>query len=86
MGMNLASAIAELEAARYERAVEALSAVASASGDGVIARFRQAEALSRLGRHDDAVGVARQAVADAPSALAPSLWLAQVLAEADQFR
>ncbi len=85
MAMTLGAAVGELEACRYEQAATALGALAGPSGDGIIARFRQAESLSRLGRHDEALEAARQAVSDAPDALAPSLWLMHSQAEAGQY-
>ncbi len=74
-----------LEGGRLEEAVLALAPLTGPSRLGAIARFRRAEALSRMGRHDEAVEEARQAVADDSVAPAPSVWLAGVLAEAGQY-
>ncbi len=82
MAASLAAAVGLLERSRLEEAARALLPLAGPSPGGVIARFRRAECLSRLGRHDDAVAEARRAHADDGAAPAPALWLAQTLAEA----
>ncbi len=79
---SLAAAVGLLEEGRIESAAEALGALAGPSREGVIARFRHAECLSRLARHEEAVAAARRAFEDAPQSSAAGLWLAQTLAEA----
>jgi tetratricopeptide (TPR) repeat protein len=85
MATPIADAMRLLEAARFEEAARAFAPLAGATGDGVIARFRRAECLSRTGLHDEAVAEAARAHADAPEAPATGLWLAQALAEAGRF-
>lgn len=85
MARTLGAAMALLERERYGEAAEALAGLASDSHDGVIARFRRAECLSRLGRHEEAIEEARRAVADEPHAPATAVWLQQALAEAGRF-
>ncbi len=74
-----------LEKGRFDEAERTLAPLAGDSRRGVIARFRRAECLSRLGRHDEAVAEARAAAAREGGAAAPGLWLAQALAEAGRF-
>ncbi|MCE9635224.1 MAG: hypothetical protein K8T90_05900 [Planctomycetes bacterium] len=71
--------------AAYEAAANALAPLAGTSHDGVIARFRLAECLSRLGRHADAVDAARRAYTDATLTPATGVWFAQCLAEAGRY-
>jgi len=78
----LTAAMRLLEEGRFGPAAEALRPLAGAGRDGVIARFRLAESLSRLGRHDEAVDEASRAHADAPDLPSTGLWFAQTLAEA----
>ena len=85
MATTLAAAMRLVEDARLEDAAAAFAPLAGTSDDGVIARFRRAECLSRLGRHDEAVAEAQQAHRDAPETPATALWLAQALAEAGRF-
>lgn len=70
------------EESRFEEAAAAFAPVCGPSGDGIIARFRRSECLSRLGRHDEAVAEAQRAHEDAPDVPATGVWLAQALAEA----
>ncbi len=79
---SISRAMKSLEAGRLGDAETAFAALAGPSGDGVIARFRRAESLSRLGRHDEAVAEAQTAQRDAPETPSTALWLAWVLAEA----
>lgn len=79
---SISRAMKSLEAGRLEEAEAAFAALAGPAGDGVIARFRRAECLSRLGRHDEAVAEAQTAQRDAPGTPSTALWLAWVLAEA----
>jgi len=66
----------------YFAAERAFAEIAGTSRDGVIARFRRAECLSRLGRHDEAIDEARAALRDGPRESAPWVWLVHCLAEA----
>ena len=86
MRTTLPAALGLLETRRLDAAAAALATHAGPSRTGVIARFRRAEALSRLGQHDEAVEEARRAVADdgANGSAAP-LWLAWTLAEAGRY-
>jgi tetratricopeptide (TPR) repeat protein len=81
----LPDAMRLLEKAQFDDAAAAFLPLAGPGADGVIARFRRAECLSLLGRHDEAIEEARRAQADAPAATAPGLWLARCLAEAGRF-
>jgi hypothetical protein len=81
----LTRALRHAERGRLDDAAQALAPLAGPTGDGVIARFRRAECLSRLGRHDEALEAARDAHRDAPEAPATAIWLAQTLAEAGRF-
>lgn len=82
---GLRAAMRLLESDRLDEAAAALAPLASPAPEGVVARFRRAECLSRLGRHDEAVDEARRAAADAPDDPAPAVWLARCLAEAGRF-
>ena len=82
MAVSLASAMGLFEKSRFDAAADAFAPLSGSSRAGVIARFRRAECLSRLGRHDEAVDEAQQAFADDSASSAPALWLAQTLAEA----
>lgn len=82
MPVSLSAAMRLFEARRYDEAERAFAALAGPTRDGVIARFRRAESLSRLGRHDEAIADARLAFADDPGHPPAPLWLAQALAEA----
>jgi hypothetical protein len=85
MTVSLPSAMKLIERGDLAGAADALAPLAAATRPGVIARFRRAECLSRLGRHDEAVTEARQAYADGGNEPAPGLWLAHTLAEAGRF-
>ena len=85
MSVSLASAVGLIENGEFARAADALAPLANGSRKGVIARFRRAECLSRLGQHDEAVVEARQAHDDGAAVPAPGLWLAHTLAEAGRF-
>src|SRR5688572_1183644 len=85
MASPLPHAMKLLESGRFEEAAAGFAPLASASHDGVIARFRLAECLSRLGRHDEAVDAARAAHRDAPGTPSTAMWLAWTLAEAGRF-
>lgn len=63
-------------------AERALASVEGSARDRVIARFRRAECLSRLGRHDEAIADARAALRDGSDETAPWVWLVHCLAEA----
>lgn len=71
-----------VERGLLDTAAAAFAPLAGAAGDGIVARFRRAECLSRLGRHDEAIAEAQRAHDDDPDAPATGLWLAQALAEA----
>jgi hypothetical protein len=79
---SIAAAMRLFESGDVAGAERAFAALADASRDGVIARFRRAECLSRLGRHEDAVEGARAAQHDGSAEPAPWVWLAHCLAEA----
>src|SRR6185295_2803808 len=64
MAMSIAAAMRVFESGDLAGAERAFASIAGTSRDGVIARFRRAECLSRLGRHDEAVADARTAHAD----------------------
>lgn len=85
MPPTVADAMKLAESGRFEDAAAAFAPLAAPAGDGVIARFRRAECLSRLARHDEAIDEARRAHADAPDAPATAIWLACTLAEAGRF-
>ncbi len=85
MSASISAAMRVFEHGDYAAAEGAFAALAGPSRDGVIARFRRAECLSRLGRHDDAVDEARVAFADGPRESAPWVWLVHCLAEAGRF-
>jgi len=82
MQISMRAAMRLLEKGDLAAAAEALDGLAGPEGRGVIARFRQAESLSRLGRHDEAVAAAEQAAKDAPDSAAAAIWLLQCRAEA----
>jgi tetratricopeptide (TPR) repeat protein len=73
------------EQGRLAEAADAFGTLTGASGDGCIAQFRRAEALSRLGRHDEAIEDARTAYENGRDEPPAPLWYAQALAEADRF-
>ncbi len=81
MPISLRAAMRLLEKGDLAGAAEALDGLAGSDGHGVIARFRQAESLSRLGRHGEAVTAAEQAAKDAPESAAAALWLLQARSE-----
>jgi hypothetical protein len=85
MTTSIASAMRVLEKGDVAAAEGAFASVAGSKRDRVIARFRRAECLSRLGRHDEAIGEARVALADGPRESAPWVWLVHCLAEAGRF-
>jgi hypothetical protein len=85
MTVSLPSAVGLIEKGDFTGAVNALAPLAGDTRNGVIARFRRAECLSRLGHHDEAADEAYQAYADGGNESPPGLWLAQVLAEAGRF-
>jgi hypothetical protein len=82
MTTSIGAAMRVMERGDLAAAEQALGRVAGSARDLVIARFRRAECLSRLGRHDDAVAQARAAFADGRDEPAPWVWLADCLAEA----
>lgn len=85
MARTVDQAMQVFEAGRLEEAAQAFEELAGPTGDGLIARFRLSECLSRLGRHDEAVEAARVAASDQPDRPAAPLWLAQCLVEAGRF-
>ena len=85
MSGSLRGAMRLLERGVLDDAARALAPLASASREGVVARIRLAEALSRLGRHDEAVTESETAVRDAPGQAAPAVWHARCLAEAGRW-
>jgi hypothetical protein len=82
MTTSIGAAMRVMERGDLAAAEQALGNVAGSARDLVIARFRRAECLSRLGRHDEAVEHARAAFADGRGESAPWVWLADCLAEA----
>jgi tetratricopeptide (TPR) repeat protein len=85
MSPSIAAAMRVFETGEFAAAERAFAAISGPSGDGVIARFRRAECLSRLGRHDEAVEEARTAFRDDAKSAAPWVWLVHCLAEAGRF-
>lgn len=83
--MTVRHAMTLLETGRFDAAEAAFAAHVGPTHEGVIARFRRAECLSRLGRHDEAVEEARLAREDDTVHPPASLWLATVLAEAGRY-
>ena len=81
MAVTLSRAMRFLESDDIDGAERAFAALAGPSHDGVIARFRRAECLSRLLRHEEAIAEARTAQGDAPDQPSTGMWLAWVLAE-----
>ena len=85
MGMSIGAAMKVFEKGDFAAAERAFASVSAGARDVVIARFRRAECLSRLGRHDEAVADARSAYETGASESAPWVWLVHCLAEADRF-
>src|SRR5262245_14490738 len=85
MSGSIASAMRALERGDLAAAERAFADVAGTSRTGVIARFRRAECLSRLGRHDEAVTEARAALSHGGEESAPWVWCVHALAEAGRF-
>jgi len=85
MTMSIAAAMRVFEKGDLAGAEIAFAAISGTSRDGVIARFRRAECLSRLGRHDEALADARAAFKDGRGESAPWVWLVHCLAEAGRF-
>jgi hypothetical protein len=85
MTMSIAAAMRVFESGDLFGAERAFASIAGTSRDGVIARFRRAECLSRMGRHDEAVDDARIAFKDGRGESAPWVWLVHCLAEAGRF-
>jgi hypothetical protein len=86
MAHSITAAMKLYEQCRYAEAAEAFAPLAGTDSDGVIANFRRAECLSRLGRHDEAIEAARAAVEADPEHPPASLWYAQALAEAGRYQ
>src|SRR5262245_8655259 len=82
MTISIAAAMRVMERGDLAGAERAFGDVGGSERDRVIARFRRAECLSRLGRHDEAVEDARAALAKGGGEPAPWVWLADCLAEA----
>jgi hypothetical protein len=82
MTTSIAAAMRVMERGDLAAAERAFGDVAGSARDLVIARFRRAECLSRLGRHDEAVEHARAAFAGGGVEPAPWVWMAGCLAEA----
>jgi hypothetical protein len=82
MTTSIAAAMRVMERGDLAAAERAFGDVGGSERDRVIARFRRAECLSRLGRHDEAVEHARAAFAVGGPEPAPWVWLAHCLAEA----
>lgn len=82
MATSISAAMRVLERGDVAAAEPLFASIAGTSRTGVIARFRRAECLSRLGRHEDAVEQARAAFGDGGGESAPWVWLAHCLAEA----
>ena len=82
MTTSIAAAMRVMERGDLAAAEQAFGDVGGSARDRVIARFRRAECLSRLGRHDEAVEHARAAAADGRGEPAPWVWLADCLAQA----
>lgn len=85
MTTSIAAAMRVLEKGDVAAAERAFADVAGSRRDAVIAHFRRAECLSRLGRHDEAVAEARVALRDGPGESGPWVWLVHCLAEAGRF-
>ncbi len=83
-GDALARGLALCAEGRFVEAEEELALAAASPGDeGAIAQANLAAALSGQGRHDEAIGVARGAVARAPDVEATHAHLASVALAAD---
>lgn len=82
MTTSISAAMRVLERGDVAAAEPLFASIAGTSRTGVIARFRRAECLSRLGRHDEAVLEARAAFRDGGDESAPWVWLVHCLAEA----
>jgi hypothetical protein len=82
MSTSIAAAMRVLERGDLAAAERAFADVSGGERDAVIARFRRAECLSRLGRHDEAIADARTAFASGRGESAPWVWLVHCLAEA----
>jgi tetratricopeptide (TPR) repeat protein len=85
MSTSIAAAMRVLERGDLAAAERAFADVTGGPRDAVIARFRRAECLSRLGRHDEAIAEARVALRDGPAESATWVWLVHCLAEAGRF-
>jgi hypothetical protein len=85
MSPSIAAAMRVFEKGDLFAAEQAFASIAGTSRDGVIARFRRAECLSRLDRHDEAIDDARTAFKDGRGESAPWVWLVHCLAEAGRF-
>ncbi len=85
MSTSIAAAMRVYERGDVAAAERAFADVTGGPRDAVIARFRRAECLSRLGRHDEAIAEARAALRDGPAESATWVWLVHCLAEAGRF-
>jgi len=85
MTTSIAAAMRVLERGDLAAAERAFADVSGGVRDAFIARFRRAECLSRLGRHDEAIADARAAFAAGRGESAPWVWLVHCLAEAGRF-
>lgn len=85
MSTSIAAAMRVYERGDFADAERAFAGVTGGARDAVIARFRRAECLSRLGRHDEAIAEARIALRDGPAESAPWVWLVHCLAEAGRY-
>ena len=85
MSTSIAAAMRIFERGDVAAAERAFGEVSGSARNLVIARFRRAECLSRLGRHDEAVADARSAMQDGGAEPAPYVGLVHCLAEAGRF-
>jgi hypothetical protein len=85
MTTSIAAAMRVYERGDYIQAIGAFADVAGGPRDLVIARFRRAECLSRVGLHDEAIEHARAAFEAGRGESAPWVWLVHCFAEAGKF-
>ena len=85
MTTSIAAAMRVFERGDVAGAERAFAEVTGGARDLVIARFRRAECLSRLARHDEAVVEARSAMQDGGAEPAPYVALVHCLAEAGRW-